>query len=81
MWRNPSGLIIPPYTGAEQQIELRQAIQGLPPDGGAWTGPKIAQWMAAKTGKPVHRQRGLEYLRRLAASTAAEGSLGDQAHL
>src|SRR5262249_49606298 len=46
-------------------------------DGGAWTGGKVAQWMAAKTGRPVHRQRGCEYLRRLTTSTgggADEGS-------
>jgi hypothetical protein len=61
-----------PILSAEQQIELRQAIQGLPPDGGAWTGPKVAQWMATKTGRPVHRQRGCEYLRRLTTSTGPE---------
>jgi hypothetical protein len=66
-----------PILSAEAQVELRQAIQGVPPDGGVWTGPKVARWMAAKTGKPVHRQRGLEYLRRLTASIAAEGTLGD----
>ena len=56
----------------EQQIELRNALQDVPPNGGAWTGSKVARWMAAKTGKPVHRQRGLEYLRRLTASTGRE---------
>ena len=58
---------------AEEQIELRNALQGAPPDGGAWTGGKVAQWMAAKTGRPVHRQRGCEYLRRLTAGTEREG--------
>jgi hypothetical protein len=57
----------------EEQIELRNALQGVPPDGGAWTGVKVAQWMAAKTGRPVHRQRGCEYLRRLTTSTGREG--------
>src|SRR5262249_21987492 len=57
---------------AEQQIELRSALQDVPPDGGAWTGGKVAQWMAAKTGRPVHRQRGCEYLRRLTTSTGRE---------
>jgi transposase len=57
---------------AEQQIELRSVLQGVPPDGGVWTGPKVAQWMAAKTGKPVYRQRGCEYLRRLTTSTGRE---------
>jgi hypothetical protein len=63
---------------AEEQIELCNALQGVPPDGGAWTGPKVARWMAVKTGKPVHRQRGLEYLRRLTASTGAEDTLEDE---
>jgi hypothetical protein len=58
---------------AEEQIELRNALLGVPPDGGAWTGFKVAQWMAAKTGRPVHRQRGCEYLRRLTTSTGPEG--------
>jgi transposase len=57
---------------AEEQVELREALQGLPPDGGVWTGSKVAQWMAARTGRPVHRQRGAEYLRRLTASTGRE---------
>ena len=58
---------------AEEQIELCNALQGVPPDGGAWTGGKVAQWMAVKTGRPVHRQRGWEYLRRLTTSTGREG--------
>jgi transposase len=62
-----------PLLSAEEQIELCSALQGAPPDGGAWTGGKVAQWMAAKIGRPVHRQRGWEYLRRLAPSTGREG--------
>jgi hypothetical protein len=63
---------VAPILSAEQQIELRTVLQGVPPDGGVWTGAKVAQWMTAKTGRPVHRQRGLEYLRRLTASTEGE---------
>ncbi|HJZ48037.1 MAG TPA: helix-turn-helix domain-containing protein [Roseiflexaceae bacterium] len=62
-----------PILSAEEQIELCNALQSVPPDGGAWTGGKVAQWMAAKTGKPVHRQRGCEYLRRFWTSTGREG--------
>ena len=62
-----------PILSAEEQIELCNALQGVPPDGGAWTGVKVAQWMAAKTGRPVHRQRGCEYLRRLTTSAGREG--------
>ncbi len=50
---------------AALQDELRQTLQAPPPGGGRWTGPKVAQWIAANVGKPVHRQRGWEYLRRL----------------
>src|SRR5262245_16631581 len=46
---------------------LQHELQSPPPDGGVWTGPKVAQWIAAKIGKRVHRQRGWEYLRRLQA--------------
>ncbi len=48
--------------------ELWLALQGPAPDGGIWTGPKVAQWIAAKTGKRIYRQRGWEYLRRLAGA-------------
>jgi transposase len=61
-----------PILSAEEQSELRQALQNAPPDGREWTGSKVARWMAAKTGKPVHRQRGCEYLRQLRGS--AEGN-------
>src|SRR5262245_27407956 len=61
---------------AEEQSELRNVLRGGPHDGGAWTGAKVAQWMAAKTGRPVHRQRGCEYLRRLRTSPGREGDAG-----
>jgi transposase len=54
-----------PLLTPAQQDELRLALAALPKDGGVWTGPKVAQWIEAKTGKRVHRQRGWEYLRRL----------------
>jgi transposase len=49
----------------EQKQELDQALQHPPDDGGLWTGPQVAAWMEKKTGKPVHPQRGWEYLRLL----------------
>jgi transposase len=54
-----------PLIPAVMQDELRKTLQDPPPGGGCWTGPKVAQWIAVKAGKPVHRQRGWEYLRRL----------------
>ena len=60
--RNPgaAGLLSP-----AQQAELVQALDQRASDGGRWTGPKVAAWMAAILGRPVHPQRGWEMLRRL----------------
>jgi transposase len=60
----------PPLLAVALQHELQQALQHPAPDGEMWTGPKVAQWIAAKTGKRIHRQRGWEYLRRLADAPA-----------
>lgn len=49
-----------------QQQELKEALQGPAPDGGAWSGPKVAEWIAQKTGRHhVWPQRGWDYLKRL----------------
>lgn len=51
----------------EDQAELRAALmEGPPPGGGMWSGPKVARWIAQRTGseKKVHPQRGWEYLRK-----------------
>jgi len=45
--------------------ELAQALPGAAPDGGLWTGPQVARWMAERLGRPVRPQRGWEVLRRL----------------
>jgi transposase len=50
---------------AEQRATLAAALDQPPPDGGVWTGPKAAAWMAATLGRRVHPQRGWEVLRRL----------------
>jgi hypothetical protein len=42
----------------EKQPDLRQALQKRAPDGGVWTGPKVARWIATWAGKRVHRQCG-----------------------
>ena len=44
---------------------LRAALAEPPADGGLWTGPKVAAWMAARLGREVWPQRGWDYLRRL----------------
>ncbi|MBE9118070.1 helix-turn-helix domain-containing protein [Lusitaniella coriacea LEGE 07157] len=56
----PRSLLTP-----EQQEELREALQGDAPDGGKWSGPKVARWIAKKIGRPVWPQRGWEYFKRL----------------
>ncbi|MBM4367995.1 MAG: winged helix-turn-helix domain-containing protein [Deltaproteobacteria bacterium] len=51
---------------AEQEAELSTAIQGDSPDGGLWTGPKVAAWIAEHTGaEEIDPSTGNNYLRRL----------------
>jgi len=51
---------------AEGMEKLRQALKSRPTDGGIWTGPKVAQWIAQETGhEKVWSQRGWDYLKRL----------------
>ncbi len=45
------------------EAELLEALQGPPPGGGMWSGPKVARWIAQRNGlEQVHVQRGFEYL-------------------
>jgi transposase len=48
-----------------QQRQLLKALEKAPPDGGLWSGPKVAAWIESKTGKKAHPQLGWQYLRRL----------------
>jgi len=42
---------------------LKERIKTAPPDGGLWSGPKIARWLAGFHGvKSVHDQRGWDAL-------------------
>ena len=50
---------------SEQRRELEQAPEGPAPDGGLWSGPKVAAWMSEKLGQKVHIPRGWELLRAL----------------
>jgi transposase len=59
-WRAPRML------SAAQQEELRAALAGPAPDGSKrWRARDVADWMAAKLGRPVATQRGWDYLQRL----------------
>ena len=69
-----------PILPEEQQRDLSEALQKRAPDGGVWTGPKVARWIAARTAKRVHRQRGWEYLRRLGGTAVPAGGGQDAAH-
>lgn len=59
---NPGGT---PLLTQAQQEELRTALGGPAPDGGLWTGRKVATWIGERLGRPVGAQRGWEYLRTL----------------
>ena len=48
----------------ELLAQLRERLADPPPDGGLWTGPKVARWMAGELGlKAVAPQRGWEALK------------------
>jgi transposase len=55
----------PSLLSAEQRAELAEALDKPHPDGGIWTGPKVAAWMAERLGRPVHAPRGWELLQQL----------------
>ena len=44
---------------------LSEVLEGAPPDGGLWSGRKVAAWMSARLGRPVDPKLGLTYLHRL----------------
>ena len=53
-----------PLLTAEQCAALAGALEGPAPDGGLWSGPKVAAWMSTLLGREVRPQRGWDYLRR-----------------
>src|SRR3954449_10579155 len=54
-----------PLLDEVQLEELRDMVSEPPPDGGLWTGRKVACWITGRVGARVSPQRGVEYLRRL----------------
>ena len=51
---------------------LAERVRTPPEDGGLWSGPKVALWMAAHLGlAKVHAQRGWEALKRIGWSVQA----------
>ena len=61
--RNNSGKA--PLLDAEGLAALAEVLDGAPPDGGLWSGRKVAAWMSARLGRPVDAKLGLAYLHRL----------------
>jgi transposase len=57
-----------PLLDAAGEAALRAALTAPPSDGGLWTGPKVAAWMAARLGRKVWPQRGWDYLKKLGYS-------------
>lgn len=43
--------------------ELRQRLAEPPPDGGLWTGPKVAIWLSERLDRVISPQRAWEVLR------------------
>src|ERR1051325_4133851 len=54
-----------PRLAAAQQEQLKGELLGRAPDGGLWTGPKLARRIAQLTGTPMHPATGWEWLRKL----------------
>lgn len=55
----------PPLLDAAGHAALKVALGEVAPDGGLWTGPKVARWIGQRLGRSVADRRGWEYLRRL----------------
>src|SRR4051794_41739590 len=47
-----------PLLDAEQRERLDRALDHPPPDGGLWTGWRVAQWMCGRLGRLVSPRRG-----------------------
>jgi transposase len=63
--RNAGGPGRAPRLSAAQQEQLKAELLGRAPDGGLWTGPKLARRIAALTGQSMHKATGWEWLRKL----------------
>ena len=54
-----------PKLTPDQQAGLFAALQADPPDGGLWTGPKVAAFVKARFGVEVWPQTGWQWLKDL----------------
>jgi transposase len=55
----------PPLLDGVAREALRQALTGPAPDGGLWTGRKVAAWMSERLARPIGEVRGWEAMRLL----------------
>jgi transposase len=58
----------PSLLAAEQKAELRGLLAGPAPDGGLWTGPKVAVWMGQQLGREVSPGQAWQTLKQLGYS-------------
>ncbi|HET8634388.1 MAG TPA: winged helix-turn-helix domain-containing protein [Gemmatimonadales bacterium] len=56
--------VVPPRLDAAGMAALTEALGGSAPDGGLWSGPKVAAWMTQRLGRAVSHYRGWAVLRR-----------------
>jgi transposase len=55
-----------PLLSADDLEALRERLKTPPDDGGVWTGPKVARWIAVRRGLVhVHAPRGWEALKKV----------------
>lgn len=58
----------PSLLSAELKAELRRRLAGPAPDGGLWSGPKVAVWMSEQLGREVSPGQAWQTLRQLGFS-------------
>jgi transposase len=63
--RNAGGRGASPRLNPAQQEQLKGELLGRAPDGGLWSGPKLAKRIAELTGQPLHKATGWEWLYKL----------------
>ncbi len=57
-----------PVLDAAGRATLTALVEGAPPDGGLWSGRKVAAWMSERLGRRFDAKLGLVYLHRLGFS-------------
>ncbi len=62
-----------PLLNEAERKALYTALGAPPEEGGVWSGKKVAAWMGRHTDKPVHVQRGCEYLERSVSVCSTPG--------